>query len=164
MVGMDMLHAFIGKDRHYPLNVCAGRKKFFLHSSFNKTRAAHAEISCMSTLWKVGRLPLRERGLRTRKILTCSLHRGRAPAAQRGRHRHNCRPLTTHRLLPPRAHRLPHKHMSSAQGYDRENLPRCGEAAPIPCSAQALIKNKIPRAQPASLIFYLLSLIFYLLS
>ena len=52
----------------------------------------------------------------------------RAPAAQRGRHRRNYRTPATHRQLP-------HEHMGSAQGYDRENLPRCGEAAPTPCSA-----------------------------
>ena len=58
----------------------------------------------------------------------------RAPAAQRGRHRRNCRPITTHRYLP-------HKVMACAQAYVRGNLPRCGEAAPIPCSAAGAHKE-----------------------
>ena len=98
-----------------------------LHSSLKKTRASHAENAY---LFAAG---------------------GRAPAAQRGRLRRNYRTITTHRQLPPGAHwlphmdtdgeRLPHKHMCSAQAYVRENLPRCGEAAPTPCSAAGAPKE-----------------------
>ena len=51
--------------------------------------------------------------------------------------------------------RLPHKHMACAQGHEPHNLPRCGEAAPTPCSAARRSQSTTPRAQPASLISYL---------